>query len=368
MIVLGLGFGDEGKGQTVSYLCSRVKRPLVVRFNGGHQAGHTVYWKDKRHVFSSFGSGTLQGAPTYWGPQCTFYPLAFMNEWYELDVEMGVSPTLFIHPMCPVTTPYDVQFNRRAETSSPVGSVGVGFGATLQRHEAHFKLFVKDLFHDSVLDQKLRTIASYYNEGPPANRLDYDIFDSFIEDCQEARQCIFMTEKPPSNYENIYEGQCGIMMDQDYGFFPHVTRSSTTSKNAIEDMSYNTRDEVMYVTRTYQTRHGLGHMTNEHLPTPKLVPNLTMTETNVAHPYQGEFRKTVLDIDLLRYALDCDVYHSGLHAKNLMITCVDQTGQDFEATLHEDLIKINVRELAGFLKPVEFNNVYMREGHTVTRL
>ena len=66
-IVIGLGFGDEGKGITTSYLCKKLEgTKIVVRFNGGHQAGHTVVFNGKRHIFSSWGSGTLQGIPTYW--------------------------------------------------------------------------------------------------------------------------------------------------------------------------------------------------------------------------------------------------------------------------------------------------------------
>ncbi|HSY75885.1 MAG TPA: adenylosuccinate synthetase, partial [Bacteroidia bacterium] len=65
-IVVGLGYGDESKGSTTAFLCQQGSNPLVIRYCGGHQAGHTVIYSGKRHVFSNFGSGTLQGAPTYW--------------------------------------------------------------------------------------------------------------------------------------------------------------------------------------------------------------------------------------------------------------------------------------------------------------
>ena len=80
-VVLGIGFGDEGKGITTDYLCHHILRqeglaPMVVRFSGGHQAGHTVYVKESsesiiKHIFSSFGSGTLRGCPTYLSQFCT---------------------------------------------------------------------------------------------------------------------------------------------------------------------------------------------------------------------------------------------------------------------------------------------------------
>ncbi|MEM9930725.1 MAG: adenylosuccinate synthetase, partial [Bacteroidota bacterium] len=80
-IVLGLAFGDEGKGVTTDYLCRQAERPLVIRFSGGHQAGHTVVSpQGRRHVFSNFGAGTLAGAPTFWSKYCTFHPVGYANE------------------------------------------------------------------------------------------------------------------------------------------------------------------------------------------------------------------------------------------------------------------------------------------------
>jgi len=86
-IVVGLGYGDEGKGLTTDFLCGQSKFPLVIRFNGGHQAGHTVVTKDGvRHVFSSFGAGTLRNAPTYWSRYCTFSPAYLLYELESLPV------------------------------------------------------------------------------------------------------------------------------------------------------------------------------------------------------------------------------------------------------------------------------------------
>ena len=144
--VIGLQFGDEGKGSMVSYLCSQSRNPLVVRFNGGHQAGHTVLYNGIRHTFSSFGSGTLQGVPTYWSKYCTFYPLAAYNEYLKLQTLGIKKPILYVDPLCPVTTPYDCFSNFLDEKENNHGSVGVGFGSTIKRHESHYKLYFQDLF------------------------------------------------------------------------------------------------------------------------------------------------------------------------------------------------------------------------------
>src|SRR5262245_8541204 len=100
-IIVGLGFGDEGKGLATDYFCSRHKNALVIRFNGGQQAGHTVFFKSgRKHIFSNFGAGSLRGVPTYWSKYCTFSPGFFLDELKLLKI----SPKFFIDKCCPVTT------------------------------------------------------------------------------------------------------------------------------------------------------------------------------------------------------------------------------------------------------------------------
>lgn len=317
MIVLGLSFGDEGKGLTTSFLCSQAKNPLVVRFNGGHQAGHTVVYNGKRHVFSSFGSGTLQGVPTYWSSYCTFDPTSFLNEYYLLP-----NARIFVNPLCPVTTPFDVADNQRKEMSLRHGSVGVGFGSTIQRQESNYKLYVQDLYHKSVLTQKLNLIAQYYGLG-----VSDDKVDAFLKSVELAL-CIIKLEDDSimHHFDPIFEGAQGILLDMDFGFFPNVTRSNTTSKNALQ--MYDSK-EVYYVTRSYLTRHGNGFLPNEKkLP---LVNN--ENETNQPNKYQGKFRTAELDVDLLNYSLRCDSNFSLGLKKNLVITCLDQYPIDVDHLL-----------------------------------
>lgn len=350
-IVIGLGYGDEGKGLTTSYLCSQTKNPLVVRFNGGHQAGHTVVYKGKRHVFSSFGSGTLQGVPTYWSAFCTFNPIAFIAERRLLD-----DPTVFVNPLCPVTTPYDVAHNQWREKKFRHGSVGVGFGSTVERHESHRKLYVQDLFYPTVLDYKLQMIEEYYGQF-----VDFDIT---LKDLQYFLNCVDAV-KPliqladdsilMDTYTPIFEGAQGILLDQDFGFFPNVTRSNTTSKNAIKLLnSSRCWSEIYYVTRSYLTRHGNGFMPGEDIWNPMSLKN-NENETNVSHEYQGNFRKAPLNLDLLNYALKCDNHFSQGHIKNLVITCMDQ---------YENL---NVNSLLEKLE-VKFDKVYTSNGPSLTNM
>lgn len=308
MIVLGLGYGDEGKGLSTSFLCSQTPKPLVVRFNGGHQAGHTVVYHDHRHVFSSFGAGTLQGVPSYWSRYCTFFPTAVVNEHEALPIK----PILYVDPLCPVTTPYDVYFNHLQNKDTQHGTVGVGFGATLRRHENYYKLYVQDLYYPKVLQEKLRLIAQYY-------QLEHLDIRRFLEDVELAKDIIRLSDSSIiSKYTPVFEGAQGLLLDQDFGFFPHVTRSNTSSKNAL---NLHACKEVYYVTRTYQTRHGNGYLSLEDQPL-KLIN--AEKETNVLNDHQGSFRKAPLDVEMLNYALTCDQNFSKHLHKNLIITCMDQ--------------------------------------------
>jgi adenylosuccinate synthase len=353
-IVTGLGFGDEGKGRVTSYLCSLAARPLVVRYCGGHNAGHTVVINGQRHIFSSFGSGTLQGTPTWWTRFCTFSPTAFCNEYHALR-QMGHLPFIKVDGLCPVTTPYDIYANHAEETGNRHGSVGVGVGKTFERQAHFYKLFVQDMFYPSVFRAKLNNIGKYY--GRWAGNVTEDMINAYLEDVEEAASLISLsTRNITEGFDTlIFEGAQGILLDQDFGFFPNVTRSNTSSKNAmtlITELGLP-RPELWYITRCYQTRHGNGFMTNEGELTGLLNNE---HETNQTDTWQGNFRTGLLDIDLLNYALTCDKHFTAGCLANLVVTCADQTGEEFMATLNGRKIKINPLQLAKKLQ-VDFEKV-----------
>lgn len=332
-IVLGLGFGDEGKGVVSDWLCRQAERPLVVRFSGGHQAGHTVVAASGRsHVFSNFGAGTLAGAPTFWSRYCTFYPIGVANE-YRALVGLGEQPVLYVDGRAAVTTPYDLLYNRSLEDTQRHGSCGLGFGSTVARHEGPHKIHVLDLFDDFVLEQKLASVAAYYQEKLSvrfeARQLE-ELLEAFYQAAELCRSIIHCTcdraiLKNASNAYDalVFEGSQGLLLDQDFGYFPHVTRAHVSSRNALELVQENglPDPEIYYVTRAYQTRHGNGPLTNEHLP-PQLHP--TPYETNVHNPWQGEQRRSLLDLDQLRYALAADAQYATGLTRNLVVTCLDQ--------------------------------------------
>ncbi|MGB0523877.1 MAG: adenylosuccinate synthetase [Flammeovirgaceae bacterium] len=336
-IVLGLGFGDEGKGITTDFLCLQQPNALVVRFNGGQQAGHTVVnGQGKHHVFSNFGSGTLRGVPSYMSRYCSISPAGIAHEYTNL-VALGFRPTLYIDSLAMVTTPYDIAWNRALELVNKHGSCGLGFGATIERNESPHKLYAQDLLFPIVLQEKLKTIYRYYLNkcklsGQQHLTLAYqkalqDISEEeflyFVERTIKIAQILPEHEVIKRFESFVFEGAQGILLDMDYGFFPHVTRSNTTSKNALDIIKRNGLAEpsIYYVTRAYQTRHGNGPMTNEGKP---LRLQGIEHETNQSNQWQGAFRRSLLDLELLNYALMCDHNHSKSLSKNLVVTCLDQ--------------------------------------------
>jgi adenylosuccinate synthase len=329
-IVLGTQWGDEGKGRTVSCLCliNKHLNNLVIRFNGGHQAGHTVHFNNIKHVFSSFGSGTLQNVPTYWSKYCTVYPIGLINEYLSLK-EKEINPKIYIDELCPITTPYDFTANRNNVQTIEHGTCGVGFGETVKRHESMYKLYFMDIFNDFIFNSKMEKIKDYYG-SPTIEEKFLFAFNKAIEIIKNEGIGLFDICKSSINHL-IFEGAQGILLDKDFGIFPNVTFSNSTSKNVMEllqnpnnDILFQNYDlpiDIYYVARTYQTRHGNGFMSNEK--SLNLIDN--GTESNIFNNYQKHFRTGEYDQSLIDYAIQCNELVTNIrHNKNLVLTCSDQ--------------------------------------------
>jgi adenylosuccinate synthase len=316
-VVVGLGFGDEGKGLVTDWLCKDlpVENTTVVRHTGGHQAGHCVVGKTfsgekVKHVFSNFGSGTLRGIPTFWDAK-TFDPVGFMNEHSTLE---DYNPIVYVNPLCPVTTPFDKLSNGIRESTNQHGSVGVGFADTIRREEANYHLYVQDLFYPTIFKVKLQTIVNYYDSMNKFPIWDADYSD-FLAACEKVISIIKC--KTHESTHMIYEGSQGLLLDRDYGFFPHVTYARLgTQETLFPDAEY------YLVTRAYQTRHGNGPRSE------RVVKNFEVDENeiNVYNGSQGYFKTGVLDLDTLIYSVTIDkgIRESLPRRKNLVITCMDQ--------------------------------------------
>ncbi|MBF4517237.1 adenylosuccinate synthetase [Flavobacterium sp. ANB] len=325
-IVIGLGFGDEGKGITTDFLAKQNPESIVIRFSGGQQAAHTVMIDDKKHVHSSFASGALRGLPSYYSEHCTIHPVFLFNEQEELK-EKGGNIELHIHPLAKVTTPFDVWQNRNNVRNLDHGTCGKGVGATMKRNEGPYKLFAIDLIAPrQMLLEKLEKIAYYYgflNESEIDEEVNHYL--EVIDKMQWNINDYSFLEKYPNL---IFEGSQGVLLDMDHGVFPNVTYANTTSKNAFEICKKLeiTAIEMYYVTRSYSTRHGSGWMSNER----ELKLKNNEEETCVYNDFQREFRTGDLDYNLLNYSLKLDAAYSLNAKRNLVVTCMDQIEIDYE--------------------------------------
>ncbi|MGE3623434.1 MAG: adenylosuccinate synthetase [Bdellovibrionales bacterium] len=349
-VIIGSAFGDEGKGLFTDYLASRSPaKTCVVRFNGGAQAGHTVELPDgRRHIFSHFGSGSFAGTPTFLSSHFVCNPIIFLREKAEL-ASLHIAPAVYADTACPVTTPYDIMINQIVEQTRGHrrhGSVGVGFGETLERHEHEaFALRLGDLGNADRLRCHLdrirlqwapaRLAALDIQSLPPewSERMNAEaIRERFIEDAAQFLACLSpVSASHLAHWDHfIFEGAQGLLLDQTRGWFPHVTRSHTGIRNVLPlAEALGIRDlDVHYLTRPYTTRHGAGPLPHE-LPHPPYAG--IVDRTNRPNAYQGTLRFAWLDADLFTDTVRRDMSDAAgrIHIRpHLGMSCLDQIDGD----------------------------------------
>ena len=290
-LVIGLNYGDEGKGLVTDYLASRLERPIVIRANGGAQAGHTVVHEKYRHVFNHIGSGYFAGVDTYLTEDFILNPILFRMERERLynETKLGSfkKPNVFVHPSCIITTPWDMIANQKEEDSREErhGSCGVGVWATIDRN-SYSPFTFNNLLSASELDIDLwiECVCEHYEMIP-----DKVVIENFKADleffCNNVRPQYYDKLEDYSNL--IFEGAQGLLLDQNYGEYPNVTPSNTGVQNPMDilkTIGHHRKLNVHYVTRSYLTRHGNGKLKNEYTDTKYF------DDTNVTNAYQGSLR------------------------------------------------------------------------------
>jgi adenylosuccinate synthase len=348
--VIGSAFGDEGKGLITDVLAARHPGDTVVaRFNGGAQAGHTVVAEDgRRHVFSHFGSGAFSGAATFLSRFFVVNPVLFHPEDQRLR-QLGLSPRVLLDPRAAVTTPFDMVVNtalERRRGGARHGSCGVGFGETVGRQEeGGHPLTVADLasaaaatrvraIRDTWLPRRLAMLDLALSEEQRDTLLSASLMRRFMEDAAALlARCTLADERVLSSAPRVVlEGAQGLLLDQDMGSFPHVTRSHTGLRNVgtLLAAAGIRHLNVRYVLRPYLTRHGAGPLPGELGAPP--YPGIH-DPTNIPNPWQGSLRFALLDLDRLRETLTRDARHAQLPAgvtvrRALAVTCLDQVGDE----------------------------------------
>jgi len=279
---------------------------LVVRFNGGAQAGHTVFTPEgKRHVFSHFGSGTFLGIPTYLYKYFVVNPIIFRKEYEIIKDE---KPKIIVDPRCYITTPYDMMYNQFLEElrgNDRHGSCGMGIGATMERYEKSILPWKFSILNmDEVIPiyeyyiHKIRELLPIvlYNRDEDFYMKwmdmfnDQNIYTHFKEDINFFRENTIFQIKENFKFDHaIFEGAQGLALDQNMGRFPYVTRSNTGMRNVIKAQREIKFDinEIVYVTRTYLTRHGADPNFSEWK---RDFPKGIEDNTNVENSWQGKIR------------------------------------------------------------------------------
>jgi len=365
-VIIGSCFGDEGKGLATDFYANHFGNDaLVVRFNGGAQAGHTVVTPEgQRHVFSHIGSGSLAGAATYLSRFFVCHPMFFFDEYQQLDA-LNITPRVYVDRDCPITTPFDVMLNQKLEESRGVnrhGSCGLGFGETLERHRhARFRLIADDLGQPERVAEILRAIREHYvpqrlkalglSSIADVAQLP-GIIERFMEDSRLFSTIVRITDARilQAGFELIFEGAQGLLLDMDRGRFPYVTRSNTGLKNVATLAQEAGIDElsVSYVSRWYATRHGAGPLPFEQ----DTMPDEDFKDlTNQPNAWQGSLRLGLLDTDALIAAVRTDLADAGTLPvrQQWLITWADKAPRKLLFAANQQVVEGGLDELAKVL-------------------
>jgi len=354
--VVGSGFGDCGKGLMTDFFSAQYDNAVVIRSNGGAQSGHTVVTPEgQRHVFSHFGSGTFNNTPTFLSKYFVVNPMLFEKEHRAFIEEFDIIPEIYIDPLCAITTPYDMLLNQRFEHMrgmSKHGSCGVGFGETIERNLVHSELLIDDLYrarmrsNSEFLNRITTELESIRNEYVPSRINIKDTTGEFkaILDSEELITDFFNSMEYLFNnvditipnyfksHQLIFEGAQGLLLDMDYGYFPHVTRSNCGMKNISQILSKIDGEHGVtanYVTRAYTTRHGAGPLAHERDWDIEGRYNI-VDDTNITNEFQDSLRFAPLDFELLNSITDKDFlnYAPRGSKKNIVMTCMDQLSEN----------------------------------------
>lgn len=278
VVVLGTQWGDEGKGKIVDLLTEHAA--AVVRYQGGHNAGHTLWINGEKTVLHLIPSGILRdGVECLIGNGVVVAPDALMREIVKLEEKgVPVRQRLKISPSCPLILSFHValdQAREKARGELKIGTTGRGIGPAYEDKVARRGLRIGDLFHRERFAAKLGELLDYHNfvlvnyyKEPAVD------FQATLDECMEYAELLKpMMLDVTAELHNLrragkdimFEGAQGSLLDIDHGTYPYVTSSNTTAGGIATGSGFGPMylDYILGITKAYTTRVGSGPFPTE---------------------------------------------------------------------------------------------------------
>ncbi len=279
VVIVGTQWGDEGKGKVVDILSEFAD--IIVRFQGGNNAGHTIVVNDEKTILHLMPSGILHGTKKcVIGPGVVIDPEVLWNELTRLQQKglLQKPEALRVDYHAHVITPYHKQLDHLREAKAgarKIGTTGRGIGPCYEDRAARRGIRMADLLNETLLRRKVSEnlevlnflFEGYYKE----NRLEPEaISDTLLEYGQKLKPylddvSIFVAEQTRQGRSLLFEGAQGTMLDIDHGTYPFVTSSNTVSGAACHGTGVgpSSIDTVIGVSKAYTTRVGMGPFPTE---------------------------------------------------------------------------------------------------------
>ena len=281
VVVVGTQWGDEGKGKLVDWLTDHAQG--VVRFQGGHNAGHTLVIKGRKTALQLVPSGIMRdGVACYIGNGVVLDPQHLLSEISRLEsLGLDVRSRLFISESCPLILPFHVEVDKAREAlresggSGKIGTTGKGIGPAYEDKVARRALRAQDLKHPARFAAKLHELVELHNfalrgylNAKPV--VEQDIFDQAMRAAEhvcpllaDVGYRLFNAHHQGANL--LFEGAQGTLLDIDHGTYPYVTSSNCVAGNAAagSGLGPGMLHYVLGITKAYTTRVGSGPFPTE---------------------------------------------------------------------------------------------------------
>lgn len=278
VVVIGTQWGDEGKGKVVDWLTDHAQG--VVRFQGGHNAGHTLIIGGKKTILRLIPSGIMRPEVTcYIGNGVVLSPEALLKEIDELEsAGVQVASRLRISEACPLILPYHVAIDQAREAKrgdAKIGTTGRGIGPAYEDKVARRALRVQDLFNTRSFAERLREVLDYHNFvlSRYLGAAEVDFQSTFEHTMLLAERIKPMVADVPRLLHEVnaqgknllFEGAQGSLLDVDHGTYPFVTSSNCLAgaASAGAGVGPGRLHYVLGITKAYTTRVGSGPFPTE---------------------------------------------------------------------------------------------------------